>query len=369
MKLKAFILISIVLIFTSSSVQNDTYSLPVDPIADLYSYMVQPISENDEEKLAMFSYNENAMLIYDLEEQEIERKIKYDHQGPNALNNMKIYGGLSYINTDSIIYFDSQLDLAYLSDDKGNIYKRLTVDGGNVGFGSMGIGQSLAYRKGHLYVQSWPVRIGANEMKNADDYPNHFGKISLKDGSVERLLFDFPPEYKDKDYSQMLKSANIIYNQKIDKFIINFPSSHSIYVTNFNGYTKAYKAESSIVNNTEEKSTHKAKVGASSLDSFATWLSDQYEKLIFDPKSGYYFRIARKGITERAYNARDFATEKEVIVLDENFNHVKTLKHHGGSLLYYFFKGDQIFWNKDMLIHNVEAGNEDVIYFDQVKFK
>lgn len=369
MKLKAIILISIALIFTSSAPQDDVYSLPVDPIADLYSYMAQPISENGEDKLAMFSYNENAMLIYDLETQEIERKIKYDHQGPKTLNNMKYNGGLSYVNSDSIIYYDSQLGITYLSDDNANVYKRLIIDGGNVGFSSMGVDKSIAYRKGHLYIQAWPVTIGANEMKDRENYPNHFGKISLKDGSIKKLLFDFPPEYKGKDYPQMLKSANIIYNPKIDKFIINFPLSHSIYVTDFKGNTKTYLAQSKLVSHNEELSTNKGKVGASRLDDYTTWLSDQYEKLFFDPKSGYYFRIARKGISERAYNARDFATEKEVIVLDENFNQVKTLKHHGGSLLYYFFKEDKIFWNKDMRIHNVEAGNEDVIYFDQVKFK
>ena len=370
MKLKLIILTtaSILAMNSDSIIQDTPYSLPVDPIADLYSYMTQPISENGKGKLAMFSYNENALLIYDLEEQEIERKIKYDHQGPKALNNMKIYGGLSYINADSIIYFDSQLDRVYLSNEKGNVYKRLIADGGNVGFGSMGVEKSMAYRKGHLYIQAWPVRIGADEMKNADDYPNHFGKISLKDGSVERLLFDFPAEYKGKDYPQFLKNAHIIYNQKIDRFIINFPLSHSIYVTDFKGNTKAFKAQSKLVNKSEELSTHKGKVGVSRLEDYTAWQSDIYEKLIHDPESGYYFRIARKGISERAYNARDFATEKEVLVLDENFKHVKTLKHHGSALLYCFFKGNEIFWNKDFKVHNLDAGNEDEIFFDQVKF-
>lgn len=352
-----------------SSAQDTSYSLPVDPIADLFSSMVQPISENGENKLAMFSYNENALLIYNLKGQDIERKIKYDNQGPKALNNMKVYGGLYYVNKDSIIYYDTQIGRCYISNEQGKIINRFRVDGELYQYGSQRLQKSMAYKDGHLYMQSWPITIGPKKANDYENLPHKIGKVSLKDGSVEEFRFDLPEEYNDKDYSQPLKDLDIIYNPKIDKFIISFPMSHNIYVTDFKGNTKAYSAKSDLVIDAAELKDYEERVGSSMLQTYTDWLSDKYEKLIFDPKSGYYFRIARKGISERAYQERNFSTEKEIIVLDENFNHVKTLKHHGRSFMYYFFMNDEIFWNKDFQKYNLEAGNEDVIYFDRVKFK
>ncbi|WP_420385623.1 DUF4221 family protein [Roseivirga sp.] len=348
--------------------QESDYSLPVDPVADLFSFMHESFTEDGAQKLAMFSYNENALLIYDLATKSIERKVIYDTQGPNALNNMRINGGMKMVNKDTIIFFDNQLQRFYLSDNQGEIYHKQQIESSDVVFSSADLESSIAYRKGYIYVQGWPVTIGPNSAKDYKNFPNYFGKISLKDGSVERLKFDFPASYKGKDYSQELKDASILYNERIDKFIISFPISHEIYVTDFNGHTQTHMVKSELVKDAVEVADVQGKTEASGIHSMAHWLSDEYEKLIYDPESGYYFRVARSSVTERAFLERDLQTEKEVIVIDKDFNSVKTLKHHGRSFFYYFFIENKIYWNKDFKKHNLDAGNEDTILFDKTDF-
>lgn len=358
-----------VLILSFVPYQEPTYTLPVDPLSDLVSYMSQPVRVNGNNQLSMFSYNEHALLFYDLQSKEITSKIKYERQGPNGLSNMKYVGNFNYINQDTIVFFNQQQNRIFLSDSDGNIFKRTTIRNDSVGFGSIGVQKPFAYKNGSLYMQSWPVVIGENKIENHERRPNMIGKISLRDGRTEEFVFELPKEYKDKNYGQSLRNLDIIYNPKINKFIISFPLSDSIYVTDFNGYKKSYLAKSQLVKTAVEIDKYKGKVSASIVTDLTKWLSDKYERLFFDSKSGYYFRLASKGITEKAYQAKDFSTQKEVIVLDENFKHFKTLKHDGGSFLYYFFAGDKVYWNKDIVKYNYEAVNEDFIYFKQHSFK
>lgn len=367
--MKIIKLLFIILIIELIPFQESTYTLPVDPAADLVSYMSQPLQVNTNNELAMFSYNEHALIFYDLESKEVKRKIKYQRQGPNGLSNMKYAGSFNHVNRDTIIFFSNQQNRAFLSDSNGNIYKRVTIKSDSVGFGSIGIQKPFAYRDGSIYIQSWPVVVGKNKIDNPETRPNMIGKIHIDDGLTEEILFEFPEKYESKNYAQGLKNLDIIYNQRIDKFIISFPLSDSIYVTDFNGYKKAYLAKSQLVSTAEEIDKHENRVDAGLAIDFTIWLSDKYEKLFFDPESSYYFRVASKGLSERAYKAKNYRTQKEIIVLDNEFRHVKTIKHNGGLFLYYFFLKNKVFWNKSIVEYNFETGNEDILYFDQHSFR
>lgn len=360
------------LVFTTLSLnaqQNESYTLPVDLKSDLFNYMAQPFVEDGTHKLAMFSTNENALLIYNLEQRKVERKVKYDHQGPNKLTNMYMYGSLKYINKDSIFYYDTQMGRGYLSDIEGKVYQRFTTKDGIYGYGSHDLIKSMAYKNKKAYMQSWPKTVGPKATSDFKSAPNKIAIIDITDGSVEEVLFDFPAAYKDRDLSQILKDLDIVYNPHTDKFVVSFPFSHYLFETDFKGNTTKHLAKSDLVQEAVDMEDYKSRVGSTSLVSFTDWISDKYEELVFDPASGYYFRLARKHISEGDFFERDFSTEKEVLVFDEQLNHVKTIEHHGGAWYYYFVIGDYIYWNKNMSTHNLDAGNEDTFFFERVKFK
>jgi len=68
---------------------------------------------------------------------------------------------------------------------------------------------------------------------------NKIAKIDLSDGSVKEFEIDYPEVYSDKNISQQLKMMSIIYNDKIDKFVISYPLSDDLYVTDFNQESSA----------------------------------------------------------------------------------------------------------------------------------
>ena len=355
--------------FSAKAQQGDNYTLPVDGKSDLFNYMSQPFIEDGSHKLAMFSTNENALLIYNLEERKIERKVIYDKQGPNKLTNMYMHGSLKYINQDSIFYYDVQIGRGVLSDIEGNVYHRFAINNGIYGYGSLKLRKTMGYKNGKAYMQAWLNTVGKNAVKDYKSAPNKIAIIDITDGSVEEVLFDFPAVYKDRDLSQILKDLDIVYNPHTDKFVISFPFSHYLFETDFKGYTKKHLAKSDLVQEAVDMEDYKARISATSLVSYTDWISDKYENLVFDPQSGYYFRLARKHISEDNFSGRDFTTEKEVLIFDKNLKHVKTIEHLGGVWLYHFVIGDYIYWNKNMSIHNLDAGNEDTFFFERIKFK
>lgn len=351
---------------TEDQNKND-YWLLSDPEADIYNYLREPVTIDGRSKLMIFNHQQNTLLFYDIENQELERKIKYDFQGPNAVNAVFPGGGLHMINKDSILIYSQRQATFYLSDFKGKIYKKTRIKNDSIGFGAIGTYSTLAHKGTKVYMQSLPATIG--EFKtDYENRPNMFGSIDLNTGLTKEFVLDYPRPYQAKDHSQQLKMADIIYSPKADKFVISFPLSSDIYVTDFAGYTKTYPAQSKLVGTSTEVDKKRKDIGPSQISSHYFWINDRYGKLVYDPVSGYYFREAMKGLSERDYEAREFNTAKEIVVLDANFRRVATLPHHGGSFMYYFFDKNQVYWNRDFIKYNFERENEDTIYFERKQF-
>ena len=347
---------------------NPDYWILTDPAADLANYLRTTVSIEGRTKLMMFNHQQNELLIYDTKSRELEKKIAYDHQGPNAVNAVFPSGGIHVISKDSILLYSQLQSTLYFSDMDGTIFKKTRIQNDSIGFGSVFIYSHLALTKDKAWMQSLPHTIGEFATEDYENRPNMFGSIDLKTGATKEYLFDYPEIYQGKDISQQLKMAHILYNASIDKFIISFPLSHDIYVTDLTGYTKSDPAKSSLVGAPLETVKNRKDVGPSAITSHYYWINDKYGQLIYDPVSGYYLREAEKGLSEANFEKRDFATAKEIIVLDKDFNQVATIPHHGGSLLYHFFEGNRIFWNADFTEYNYDRENEDTIYFEQKRF-
>lgn len=346
---------------------SDNHWLVVDGQASLFNYVNQATQIDGRTKILMFSNIENAILIYDFKEKMLEKKIKYDRQGPNRINGMQHGAGIKLLNKDTLLIYSQQSMNISFSNLEGEIFSRTRIKNDSISFGSISRTSPFAKKGNFLYMQSLPHTIG--EFKtDYENRPNMVGKINMTTGETEELLFDYPQVYQGKNYSHLLKMIDIVYNPSIDRFIVSFPLSDSVYVTDFNGNTQAYLAKSKLVKNREEIDDNRNDIGPSLIDSHYRWISDAYGKLIYDPVSGYYFREARKGLKERNYNARDFSTEKEILVLDAKLNQVGSLPHNGSTLMYHAFDENMLYWNKDFQKYNFDSGNEDTIYFEGKKF-
>ena len=359
-------LIIFIILFGSSPVIAQDYILPVDPTSDLISLMTTQGTGADINKWAFFNKNDNALVVYDLTSRTIDKRLRSEKEGPNRLVNMYIYGAMSWVNSDTIVFFDTQVNRYYLSNMQGQIYKRGSIEGGTSGFGSLTPIKSMAYRKGRIYMQSWPVRIGPDMAENPDEVPNKIVEINLSDNTHNEVVLDFPEIYKRADYGQDLKDIDIFYHKQIEKFIINFPLSSSLYVTDLKGNTKAYSSQSDLVKKAVGMETLEDKTDENTWSDMSRWLSDHYEDMIYDEQSGYTIRIARKGISERAYLNRDFETKREALVFDQDFKLVQSFELNN-NILYWFFKDGYFYYNKSITKYNFETGNENELFFTRIK--
>ncbi|MCE7054052.1 DUF4221 domain-containing protein [Algoriphagus sp. AGSA1] len=338
------------------------FDLFLDSVTPVFNYHSQPVIINNEMKILWYNQENNSLDFYDLTSKALETRVQFQLNGPNALPGMGLGAGVKFVSPDSILLFSGPLKRIYLTDLSGKIYSKVELSKYAHGFGSVSMESPFAYRNGHIYVQIMPnIAIDAPDF-SSPDY-NRIAKIDLKTGEFEEFYIDPPSESKGVEMSQQLKMMDIIYNPKIDKFIISFPLSDKIIVTDFKNYKKEYVAKSSLVKDVIKLDPEKKGVPRSSIVSFFYWINSSYEKMIYDPINDLYFREARKGISEEAFKQRNFTEEREIIVLDSDFNKIGTFSFKSGGIYYYFFAKDYFFWNKDLKKFNLDNGVEDSLFF------
>ena len=338
------------------------FDLFLDSVTPIFNYHSQPVIINNEMKILWYNQENNSLDFYDLTNKTLDTRLQFQLYGPNALPGMGLGSGVNFINQDSILLFSGQLKRIYLTNLSGEIYRKVDLSKYAHGFGSIAMESPLAYRNGYVYTQIMPnIPMDAPAFPNTDY--NRIAKIDLKTGESEEFYIDPPKESKGVEISQQLKMMDIIYNSKIDKFIISFPLSDKIIVTDFKNYKKEYIAKSSLVKDIIKLDPEKKGVPRSSIVNFFYWVNSSYEKMIYDPINDLYFREARKGISEEAFKQRDFSEEREIIVLNSDFEKIGTFSYNSGGTYYYFFAKDYFFWNKDLKKFNLDNGVEDSIFF------
>lgn len=343
---------------------GEMHRIELDSITPLFNFHSQPVFIDGEEKVLWFNQENSSLDFYELEKGKLETRLKFELNGPNSLPGMGLGAGIKYINQDSIIIYSGQLKRIYLANHSGTIYNKIDLSNNANGFGSISISSPMAYRKGFLYMQIMPnISIDASDFYSPDY--NRIAKIDLKTGEFEEFYIDIPNISKGVEISQQLKMIDIIYNPKVDKFIINLPLSDKIIVTDFKNFTKEYEAKSSLVNEVIKYGQVKTDVPQSNLVNYFYWINSSYEKIIYDPINDLYYREARKGISEEKYKQRDFSEQREIIVLNSEFDKIATFSSENTEIFYYFFLKDYFYWNKDIQKFNLETGVEDYIFFQK----
>jgi hypothetical protein len=344
------------------SYNDQEFYLTLDNITPLFNYHSQPVIIDNKMKILWYNQQNNSLDFYGLTSKAIDKRVQFELNGPNALPGMRLGAGVNFVNSDTIILFSGQLKRIYLTNLSGDIYSKVDLSRYAHGFGSIAMESPIAYRKGYVYIQLMPnIPLDSPDFYSPDY--NRIAKIDLKSGEFEEFYIDLPSEVIGADISQLLKMMNIIYNSKSDKFIISFPLSDKIIVTDFENYKKEYSAKSGLIKDIIKLDRKEKSVPAASLSSFYYWLNSSYEKMIFDPINNLYYREARKGISDEAFIERNFTQRREVIVLDSDFSKIGTLSFNSSGIYYYFYAKDYFFYNKDLQEFNLKNGVEDSIFF------
>ena len=373
------VLIYCILIAACSAPQNETtqslpksqtkieedFKLPLDSETSLYNRLNSKGKIGDKEVYLLFNQNSNTLQVYDLDSKSMDQKITFNWDGPNSLQGLMYPFGFHYVNSDSLIFYSGMFKTIYLANINGEVYKKISLANHPIGFGSVLPKSPIAYRNGFVYMQSLPVYPPTIP----EDYvhpPNRISKISLKNGEMEEFELDYPEIYKNRKISQQLKMLDIVYNPKLDKFIVSFPLSDKLYVTDFKSNPEVYGAKSDLVKNPIETDKNNTLVEQSALSNFYFWMNSSYEKILYDIENDIYIREVRAGLSEQDYLNRKFKSKRELILLNSDFQEIDRIPYESAEMYYSFFRKGSFFWNKNIQEFNLEAGIEDTLFFNSI---
>ena len=93
----------------------DTINLPLDKETSFWHYSMSVDNLNGKDELSFINTINNALYIYDLETELLEKKVTYSVEGPNGTGSLNLVGH-KIINSDSVYIFNIFQGQIYLSN-------------------------------------------------------------------------------------------------------------------------------------------------------------------------------------------------------------------------------------------------------------
>lgn len=273
-------------------------------------------------------YN-NSIYFYSYDTLQYLDKIKFDKNGPNAVQMPEGY----YIKNLDSIYIFSRLLKILLANSDGKVLKRASLNGNN---DVRGKDISWAYKYPEFYVQtSTPF------MKNSKGFllTGIFGG-TMPDSIVDKFKFtaqidaDLGNVQYNHTYPRSLFGNNVNWGEGLSvqvfpqlypdksKMIYSFPMSHELFLANIedNNYTKVYAGsnEAGTI-----KSINK-KPGRASVEMIRSSFvrQDMYAAILYDNYRNVYYRFLRKAIPDATKQTSWKEKEVAVIIMDKDFDYL-----------------------------------------------
>lgn len=352
--------------FNTNNPEGSSFSLLIDENTSLFNFLNAQTVQSEGSNYLIFNNNLNSVDQYSLLSGNMDKRVVFPKEGPNSIPLMQIPYGFHYVNADTLIFFSGLLETLYLANLEGEVYREIELSGQAVGFGSVGPTSPIAYKDGEVYMQTLP-HIPIN-IPNGYKVPfPGIAKINLLNGEYKELQLPYPKKYQNREIAQQLKMVDLVYNSKSERFIINFPLSDELLVTDFIDSYVWISVKSTLVSEILETDKSNAIVEASKLNNMYYWMNSSYDKIIYDPIKDIYIREARSAISDQAYINRKLSSQRELLILNSNFEVIKKEKYISHEMIYHFFLDDSFYWNKDIQTYNMETGVEDTLYFNQTK--
>ena len=313
--------------------------LPADENTYYMSKAIFPIEENGKEYLQFgnFEKRQREILVYDIEEQSLYKRIPLSKDGPNGVP--ALIGCKPFEGTNTFITFQSAARRLSIVNDKGEVLKRYHVELPEGYFTYIEDGFSYFYNPSfcidsvlYFYHGLNKAQMKTHEWKEV----SAFTYLNLKNGEVGQVPIHYPSIY-EHDVENPVGGFKFTYDYNYDKnrLVCSFTDYDSLMVSDdlknvrwYNGKSRYMKSIRPVLDEVSE--------GIQALVKLSE--RPRYQNFMYDKFRDVYYRIAELPYelkkNESPYDdirGREFS----IIIFDKDLNIIGETKFPGNK---YFYK-------------------------------
>ena len=329
--------------YSKELVEAKKITLPIDENTYYLSKSMFQFDEEDKEYLFFgnFEKEQHEILIYDIENQILHKRIPLEKEGPNGVP--AICGCIPYFDSKTFLVSQHNFGRTSIIDGEGKVIQKYKIRQGKDG---NGIWVDSRYGLSYFYTPSFTkdsIVYFSNgyfirKRLNREDWKTipMFNSLNLKNGHVGTLPINYPDIFEDDVRIPAGGGYNFTYdyNYKQDRLVCSFTGYDSIMVTNDLKQVRWYNGKSRHL-----KSIRPKVYEADGLN----WLRESeegasYHNIMYDKYRNVYYRIAEFPYEFKQYESpfdNPKAREFSVIIFDKDFNIIGETKFPGNK---YFYK-------------------------------
>ena len=349
-------------------VESKKIVLPVDENTYYLSKSMFQFEENDKEYLMFgnLEKRQHELLIYDIEGQNLQRRIPLDKEGPNGIP--AICGCIPFGDSSNFLISQHNAGRATIADGEGNVLRRYNMKKTT---SKNGLWADCRFGLSYFHTPSFTkdsIVYFSNgfflrKRLNREDWKTipMFNSLNLKNGHVGTLSINYPDIFEDDVKVPAGGGYNFTYdyNYKQERLVCSLTGYDSIMVTDDLKQVRWYNGKSRYL-----KSIRPRVYEADGLN----WLREAtenpaYHNIMYDKYRDVYYRIAEFPYefkpNESAFDdpkGREFS----IIIFDKDLNIIGETKFPGNK---YFYK--MSFVGRDGLY--ISENNEANPEFDEDK--
>ena len=349
--------------------------LPVDENTYYLSKSIFQFEEDDKEYLQFgnFEKRQHEILIYDLEGQNLYKRIPLEKEGPNGVP--AVYGCIPYYDSKTFLVSQHNRGMTTIIDGEGNVHAKYNMRQSADSIERRGFWVDCRYGLSFFYTPSFTkdsivyfknelfIQYKINQRLDREVWKTipMFNSLNLKNGHIHTLPIKYPDIFEDDVRTPAGGGYEFTYdyNYKQERLVCSFTGYDSIMVTDDLKQVRWYNGKSRHLNRMRPKVYE-----ADGL----SWLRDAiespaYHNIMHDKYRDVYYRIAEFPYElKKDESPFDTPTGREfsVIIFDKDLNIIGETKFPGSK---YFYK--MSFVGRDGLY--ISENNEANPEFDEDK--
>ena len=323
-------------------VEAKKITLPIDENTYYLSLSIFQFEEENKEYLLFgnFEKKQHEILIYDIENQNLHKRIPLEKEGPNGIPS--ICGSIPFVDSNTFLISQHNAGRVTIADGEGNVvrYYNMRQSGKrNALWADCRFGISFFYAPSFTKdsIVYFSNLFFVRERLNHDDWKTlpMFNSLNLRNGHVGTLPINYPDIFEDDVKIPAGGGYNFTYdyNYRQNRLVCSLTGYDSIMVSDDLKQVRWYNGKSRYLESIRPKVYE-----ANSFD----WLreskgSTKYHNIMYDKYRDVYYRIAEFPYEFKS-NESPFDDPKgrefSIIIFDKDFNIIGETKFPGNKYLY-----------------------------------
>ena len=323
-------------------VEAKKITLPIDENTYYLSLSIFQFEEENKEYLLFgnFEKKQHEILIYDIENQNLHKRIPLEKEGPNGIPS--ICGSIPFVDSNTFLISQHNAGRVTIADGEGNVvrYYNMRQSGKrNALWADCRFGISFFYAPSFTKdsIVYFSNLFFVRERLNHDDWKTlpMFNSLNLRNGHVGTLPINYPDIFEDDVKIPAGGGYNFTYdyNYRQNRLVCSLTGYDSIMVSDDLKQVRWYNGKSRYLESIRPKVYE-----ANSFD----WLreskgSTKYHNIMYDRYRDVYYRIAEFPYEFKS-NESPFDDPKgrefSIIIFDKDFNIIGETKFPGNKYLY-----------------------------------